>query len=150
MSAAKAFFDTNVLLYIYSQADRKKQSLARELFQEHAQRGNLLLSTQVVQEFYVAGSRKMGIPRRELREAVAALLELPLVVINPARIVSAIEMEERYQISFWDALILAAATSGGAEVVYTEDLSHGQRYGSVVVRDPFAEVPNPGAGNPAC
>ena len=47
------------------------------------------------------------------------------------------EFEERYQISFWDALILAAAESGGAGVVYTEDLNHGQRYGSVLVQNPF-------------
>jgi predicted nucleic acid-binding protein len=139
MNAAKAFFDTNVLLYIYSQADRKKQSRARELFQEHAQNGSLLLSTQVVQEFYAAGSRKMGIPRRALRDAVAALLELPLVVINAPQIAFAIEMEERHRISFWDALILSAAVSGSADVVYSEDLSHGQRYGPVLVRNPFAE-----------
>jgi predicted nucleic acid-binding protein len=48
-----------------------------------------------------------------------------------------LEFEERYQISFWDALILAAAESGGAGVVYTEDLNHGQRYGSVLVQNPF-------------
>lgn len=138
MNGAKAFFDTNVLLYVYSHADRKKQALAKELFARHAAGGDLLLSTQVVQEFYAAGSRKMGIPRRELREAVAALLELPLITVTSAHILSAIEMEERHRISFWDALILAAAASGGAEVLYTEDLSDGQRYGTIVVRNPFA------------
>ena len=91
----------------------------------------------MVQEFYVGGSRKLGMPRRELREAVAALLDLPLVPVGAAEIVSALHTEEHYQISFWDALILAAAESGGAGVLYTEDLNDGQQYGMVLVRNPF-------------
>jgi predicted nucleic acid-binding protein len=97
----------------------------------------MLLSTQVVQEFYAVGSRKLRMPRPKMMEIVASLLGSPLVVLGPAEIVSAIQIEERYNISFWDALILAAAESGGAEVVYTEDLNDGQQYGSVTVRNPF-------------
>jgi predicted nucleic acid-binding protein len=102
----------------------------------------MLLSTQVVQEFYAAGSRKLGMPRPELRDATAALLDLPLIVVGPPQIMSAIQNEERYQISFWDSLILAAAESGGAEVLYTEDLNDGQQYGSVLVRNPFRSPEN--------
>lgn len=136
MNGSKAFLDTNVLLYMYG-ADPVKRSRAVELFREHANAGCVLVSTQVVQEFYAAGSRKLGMPRAALYEATAALLELPLVVLDQSHILAAIENEERYQVSFWDGLILAAANSGGAEIVYTEDLNHGQRYGSVVVRNPF-------------
>jgi predicted nucleic acid-binding protein len=60
---------------------------------------------------------------------------------------SAIQNEERYQISFWDALILAAADSGGAEVLYTEDLNDGQQYGSVLVRNPFRSPEMPASTN---
>jgi predicted nucleic acid-binding protein len=67
------------------------------------------------------------------------LLDLPLVIVGPAHILTAIRTEERYIISFWDALILAAAESGGAEILYTEDLNDGQRYGTLVVRDPFRD-----------
>lgn len=137
MNGAKAFFDTNVLLYLYGGTDRGKQARAKELFRQHTGSGSLLLSTQVVQEFYVAGSRKLGMPRRELREAAAALLDLPLVAVGAAEILSAMHAEERYQISFWDALILAAAESGGAGVLFTEDLNDGQQYGTVLVRNPF-------------
>ena len=136
MSADPAFFDTNILLYMYG-GDSGKRSRARQLFSDHAQTGQILISTQVVQEFYVAGSRKLGMPRRELRAATAALLHLPLVVSGPAHVAAAIENEEQYRISFWDALILAAAASGGAKTVYTEDLNDGQQYGSVTVRNPF-------------
>jgi predicted nucleic acid-binding protein len=133
----KAFFDTNVLLYMYSSADRSKQGRAQELVREHSLSGGMLLSTQVVQEFYAAGSRKLGMPRRELQQATAALLDLPLVLIGPSHITAAIQMEERYNISFWDSLIVAAAESGDAEILYTEDLNDGQQYGRVTVRNPF-------------
>jgi predicted nucleic acid-binding protein len=137
MNGAKAFFDTNVLLYMYGGGDSGKRTKAKELFRRYAQTGRILVSTQVVQEFYSAGSRKLGMPRRELQEAAAALLDLPLVIVGPAHILAAIRSEERYLISFWDALILAAAESGGAEMLYTEDLNDGQQYGTVVARDPF-------------
>ena len=137
MNGAKAFFDTNVLLYMYGGADPAKRTCARKLFQQHADSGRVRVSTQVVQEFYVSGSRKLGMARRELLEAVAALLDLPLIVVGPAHIVAAIEFGVRYQIAFWDALIIAAAESSGAEVLYTEDLNDGQRYGTVLARNPF-------------
>lgn len=133
----KAFFDTNILLYMYGGADPQKRLCARELFGRCAADGSILLSTQVIQEFYAAGSRKLGMPRAELRVAVAALLDLPFVVVSADEITSAIHAEERYKVSFWDALILAAAKSGGAAVLYTEDLSEGQQYGSVRVTNPF-------------
>lgn len=136
MSAARVFFDTNVLLYMYG-TDARKQARARILFSEFATARNLLLSTQVVQEFYSAGSRKLRIPREGLRNAALDFLKLPLVIIGPHHIARAFENEERYTISFWDALILAAAEAGGAELLYTEDLNNGQQYGSVLVRNPF-------------
>jgi predicted nucleic acid-binding protein len=132
----KAFLDTNVLLYLYG-GDVAKRARARELVRDYSRDGSIMVSTQVVQEFYAAGSRKLGMPRRELREATAALLDLPLVVVGPSHILAAIEAEGRYQISFWDALILTTAESGGATVVFTEDLNDGQQYGAVKVRNPF-------------
>jgi predicted nucleic acid-binding protein len=102
----------------------------------------MLLSTQVVQEFYAAGSRKLGMPRRELRDATAALLDFPLVIVGPSQITSAIQNEEQYKISFWDGLILAAAESGGSEILFTEDLNDGQQYGKILVRNPFRPPDN--------
>jgi len=136
MNVSKAFFDTNVLLYMYG-GDQDKQTRAIELFRLHAMAGCMLLSTQVIQEFYVAGARKLGMPRRELREATLALLDSPLVILGPSHIVSAIDKQERYQISFWDSLILSAAEFGGAKLLYTEDLNDSQQYGAVTVRNPF-------------
>src|SRR5690348_13310038 len=137
MSAAKAFFDTNVLLYVYSSADPGKQARALALYREYAQQGRILLSTQVVQEFFVAALRKLSLPPQHVREIALALLDSPLVAVGPPHIRTAIDHMEHYGISFWDALIVAAAEAGGAEVLYTEDLNDGQRYGSIEVRNPF-------------
>ena len=137
MNDGRAFFDTNVLLYMYSSADARKQNRARELYREYALSGRIVLSTQVVQEFFVAGLRKLKLPRKQVGEVALSLLESPLVVIHASQIRTALENEELYGISFWDALIVAAAESGGAEVLYSEDLNHGQQYGSVMVRNPF-------------
>jgi predicted nucleic acid-binding protein len=135
----KAFFDTNVLLYMHSSADPGKQEQARALFQRYNEARRIVLSTQVVQEFYSAGLRKLVLSRGQAKQIVTDLLEFPLVLLGPAQIMKAIENEEQYQISFWDALILAAAESGGAEILFTEDLNHGQQYGPVLVRNPFKE-----------
>jgi predicted nucleic acid-binding protein len=137
MNAGKAFFDTNVLLYMYSGADMRKQARARDLYREYALAGRMLLSTQVIQEFFVAGLRKLLLPRQQVREVTTALLDSPLVIVGPFHIRAAIEKEDRYSISFWDALIVAAAESGGAELLYTEDLNHGQHYGEVMAQNPF-------------
>jgi predicted nucleic acid-binding protein len=100
MNEGKAFFDTNVLLYMYS-GDPDKRGRATQLFRHYAHSGRMLLSTQVVQEFYVAGLRKLGVPRRELREAATALLDLPLITVGASQIAEAIQNEEQYRISFW-------------------------------------------------
>jgi predicted nucleic acid-binding protein len=136
MSGGKAFFDTNVLLYLYSTADATKQARAQEVFERYDER-DIVLSTQVIQEFYAAGSRKLAFSRQYLREAVEKFLALPLVVLGPLQIMKAIENEEQYQISFWDALIIAAAEAGGADILFTEGLNHGQRYGRVLAQNPF-------------
>jgi predicted nucleic acid-binding protein len=137
MSVNKAFFDTNVLLYIYSSADPGKQARALSLYRQYAQQDRVVLSTQVVQEFYVAAIRKLLLPREQVREVILTLLDSPLVPIGPPHIQTAMDHADHYRISFWDALILAAAESGGADVLYTEDLNDGQQYGTVVARNPF-------------
>jgi predicted nucleic acid-binding protein len=137
MSAGKAFFDTNILLYTHSNSEPQKRAKALVLFEDYAGSGRLILSTQVVQEFFVTGARKLGLPKNQLREATLVLLVLPMVHIGGSHILRAMDTVEQYQISFWDALILAAAESGGAEILFTEDLNHGQQYGKVTVQNPF-------------
>jgi len=133
----RAFFDTNILLYIHSSADPGKQAAALALFREYAPHSRMLLSTQVIQEFFVAATRKLLLPAPYVREITLTLLDSPLITVAPAHIRTAIDHADRYRISFWDALILAAAETGGAEVLYTEDLNDGQQYGTVRACNPF-------------
>ncbi len=137
MNASRAFFDTNVFLYVHSETDLNKQAKAVALYREYAPAGRMLLSTQVAQEFFVSAIRKLTLPRRKVWEITLTLLDSPLVVIEPSHIQAAMTISARYRVSFWDALILAAAESGGADVLFTEDLNHGQRYGSVLAQTPF-------------
>lgn len=137
MSAGKAFFDTNVLLYVYSSADPGKQARALALYRQYAQQGRMLVSTQVVQEFFVAALRKLSLPHQHAREIALTLLDSPLVTVGPTHIRMAMDNVEHYRISFWDALILATAEAGGASVLYTEDLNDGQQYGTVTAQNPF-------------
>jgi predicted nucleic acid-binding protein len=137
MSAGRPFFDTNVWLYLYSDGDPSKHVRAQALFDECISSGGISVSTQVIQEFYAAGLRKLAISRTILLQAVNRFLEMNPVIISGQEILAAFDLEERYQISFWDALIVAAAEKGGADVLYTEDLNDGQRYGNVVAKNPF-------------
>ena len=132
--------DTNVLLYAATArlSDPRRHDRAYRLLDGL----DFGVSTQVLQEFYVNALRK-GSPRptpEQVREWVDWLSTRPVVVIDLDLMNAAISMSERYQIAYWDAAVLAAAERLGASVLYTEDLNHGQRYGSVLVENPFREL----------
>ncbi len=133
----ECFFDTSVLVYAASTSaeDAGKRNTALDLIRTK----DFGLSAQVLQEFYVTVTRKFRVPLEP--SAATALLEfyreLPLALIDYPLITSGIEVSLRYGISCWDGTVVAAAESLGATVLYTEDLSHGQRYGSVRVVNPF-------------
>ena len=137
--SAECFLDTNVLVYAVSSAkeDAPKRTKALDI----VQRSDFGLSAQVLQEFYVTVTRKI---RRPLApERAVALMEeysiFPTVSTDYALIVSAVEISLRYGISYWDGAIVAAAEALEAPVLYTEDLSDGQEYGTVRAINPFRE-----------
>lgn len=135
----RTFFDTNVLVYLFDRAAAAKQGRARELFTEHAEQGSLLLSTQVLQEFYVTVTRKLSEPLTsdEAVSVVEHLSSFSVVQVDPAMIARAGRRQGREMISFWDALIVEAALAGGASLLLSEDMQHGQRIGKVLIRNPF-------------
>ncbi|MCY4028115.1 MAG: PIN domain-containing protein [Acidobacteria bacterium] len=138
----KAFVDTNVLVYAYDRAAGWKGDRARGLVEELWSEGSGILSTQVLQEFYVNIRRKIRppLPQQEARALVADYLAWDPVVNDGTAVLDAVDVSERYRLSFWDALIVVAATRGGASVIYSEDLSHHQKLGTVQVLNPFAEA----------
>ncbi len=101
-----------------------------------------MLSTQVLQEFYDAGTRRLRPPvtRSVAREVIEQYRAWPVVVIEPSLIIAASLVQERHQLAFWDALIVQAAVVSGAGTLLTEDLNAGQVIEGVRVVDPFAST----------
>lgn len=135
-----AFIDTNVLLYAVSNSAKEieKKWLARTLLEKK----NFGLSAQVLQEFYVNATGKLAqtLPEAETMEFIRWLEQFPIVPTDTAMFHQAVELRNRYRISYWDAAILAAAKELGAATLYSEDLSHGQEYDGVRVVNPFLEL----------
>ena len=138
----KAFVDTNVLVYAYDRAAGSKHVRARELVEELWTSGRGVLSTQVLQEFYVNVLRKIRprVPPEDARTLVADYLAWDPVVNDGAAVLEAVDASRRHQLSYWDALVVVAAARSGASVIYSEDFNHGQTFGSVQVLNPFIET----------
>lgn len=135
------FVDTNVLIYAYDTQAGSKRQIATEVIQElwRSRRGRL--SLQVLQEFYVNVTRR--IPRPIARDLARDIVNT-YWAWNPFRpdvedLLAASQTEERFQVSFWDALIIRAAQRTHAVTLLSEDLNAGQRFDSVVVENPFAD-----------
>ena len=131
------FLDTNVLIYAVSSSPAESEKKERAL--DLILNADFGLSAQVLQEFYVNVTRKIAKPMTP--DAAVALLEqlrsFPMVPTDYPLIVAGVEASLRFEISYWDGAIIAAAECLGATTLYTEDLSHGQRYGSVEAVNPF-------------
>jgi predicted nucleic acid-binding protein len=137
--ADKCFVDTNILIYAHDPTAGRKHDRARQLLEELWSTGHGVLSTQVLQELCVNLRRKVArpLPVAEIRQLVQDYLSWEIVVNTPESALQALEIEVHYKISFWDAMILQAAESCGAGVLYSEDLAAGQSYGAVQVVNPL-------------
>ena len=137
--SGKAFVDTNILLYAHDLADSAKNAVAIDLLTQLWDDKIGVISTQVLQEFAVNLQRRisLSLTHQEIRARIALYLDWEVVVNGKGAILRGLDAKERYKISFWDAMIVQAAESAGCEVLYSEDLSHGQEYGGVLVVNPF-------------
>jgi len=136
----KYFVDTNVLIYAHDRSAGLKHERARQLLERLWISGQGVLSTQVLHEVCINLRRKIAhpLPVDEIRRLLQDYLSWEVVVNTPASVLQALEIEVRYKISFWDALILQAAESAGAAVLYSEDLAAGQKYGPIHVVNPLS------------
>lgn len=137
--SGRVFLDTNVLIYA---ATGREESVAKyRRAEEIVARDDIGISTQVIGEFIhnVQSKKKMSRPLTPAETArwVDCLFEFPLIDVDRAIVESALILQQRYQISYWDSQIVAAAERLGAEVLYSEDMNHGQTYGSVRCENPF-------------
>ena len=137
IAGAEVFLDTNILIYA-AQGGRvapEKREVARNIILQ----GRYGTSGQVLAEFYNVSTRKGVRPLtpETAQRWVRTLAKKPCQAVDPALVLAGIALSERYQISYWDGAIIAAAERLGAKILYSEDLNHGQTYGSVRVENPF-------------
>ena len=133
------FVDTSILMYAHDMSAGEKHERAKTLVEELWRDRTGVVSTQVLQELSVNLRKKVRRPldAKATRDIVADYLTWQVIVNGGDSILEAIDLEFRYQISFWDALVIQAAQLSGAEILYSEDLSDGQQYGSVRVMNPL-------------
>jgi len=138
---APVFVDTNVLIYALDAADLKKQEAARAWRTElwRSRRGRI--SYQVLQEFYAQVTQKWPGARAQARAEVRDLLAWRPVAVDQGILEGAWTLQDRYQLSFWDSLIVAAARSASCGYLLTEDLQANQDLDGILVINPFSLRP---------
>jgi len=133
----RCFFDTNVIVYAHDDSAPAKRDRARQLLGNALQDRSGVISAQVLGETFVTLTRKLGIAEAEAASEIVQLSEFRTVEISSALVLRAIQIKERFQLSYWDSLIVAAAEEARCEIVWSEDLNDKQEYGEVVIRNPF-------------
>lgn len=135
----KSFVDTNILIYAEDRDAGERHGVARDLLIELWNTRSGVLSVQVLQEFYVNITRK---PKKPLSapkalEIVREYLAWEVVENSTRLLIASIELHRKAQLSFWDASVVQAAIEADCSCLYTEDLSDGQRFGNLVIKNPF-------------
>lgn len=135
-----AFLDTNIAVYAYDRSAGTKRARARETLL--ARSSELVVSSQVLAEFFTVATRRLDPPlsAEQAREAVIALAALPVVAADGELVLSAIDTAVQSNISIWDALIVQAARRAGCEEILTEDLNHGQFIDGVRIHNPLVDA----------
>ncbi|OQW35482.1 MAG: hypothetical protein A4E19_01600 [Nitrospira sp. SG-bin1] len=135
----RVFLDTNVLVYLFDADAPAKQQRAQALLSSQELRTQIILSTQVLQEFYVSVTRKLAVPL-DLDTALKAVQDLaafPIVQVDTPLILLGIQRSSKAKISFWDALIVEAALVAGTTLLYSEDFHDGAVFGKLRIANPF-------------
>ena len=131
------FIDTNVLVYAHEGGAGAKHDRAVDLLARLFEDANGAISIQVLSEFYSVATKKLAMKSEETEEVISDLGAWIVHRPGHADLLKASRLHRRYKISWWDALVLNSAIEVGCSVLWTEDLADGQRYGSVIVRNPF-------------
>ncbi len=133
------FLDTNLIVYANDRRDQKKQKRALDVIREEIRAGTGVVSIQVLQEYANTALNKLGQEPKVVLCQLALLETLRVVSPEPSMVRRAVELKALFQLSFWDASILAAAESAGCRRLFSEDLNDGQSFGGIRVINPFAD-----------
>jgi predicted nucleic acid-binding protein len=135
----KAFLDSNVLAYAQDKDSPDKRKISRKLIEDLGRSGDGVISTQVMQEFYVAATRKLTVDALAAKNVLKTFSVFEIVQVTPELIQDAVDCSILNVLSFWDALILVAASAAGCSTVYTEDLNAGQTVLGLKLQNPFKQ-----------
>lgn len=136
--SGRSFFDSNLLVYTDDHDSPEKQETALRLVERSRVSRKGVISTQVLQEYFVTAVRKMGVPAALARRKVEIFSRFDLVRIDLDDILAAIDLHRLHQVSFWDSLIIRAALRSGCSILYSEDLQTGRRIEGLEIVNPFA------------
>ena len=134
----KIFIDTNILVYALDKNEPVKQAKARDLLRKTESDRLGVISTQVLQEYYIVATQKLKVRPEMAKKIISSLSKFETVVINQPIIEKAIDISMLNKISFWDALIVASAAAARCRVIWTEDLNHDQIINKVKIENPFS------------
>jgi predicted nucleic acid-binding protein len=134
---ARSFFDTNIPVYTDDESSPAKQRRALELIAEHRLAGTGVVSLQILQEYFVTATRKLGVDPRIARRKVELLAEFDVAAPEVSDILAAIDLHRLHGFSFWDALVLRSAKQAGCTTLFSEDLQEHREIDGVRVINPF-------------
>jgi len=134
---SKVFLDTNIFVYSLDQSDSGKRKKCRNLIKSLTDENSGVISTQVLQELYVAATAKLGADPLLVKDIIRSLERLETIVVSPVLIKEAIDCSLINRLSFWDALIVVTAESAHCEILWTEDLNHGLVIRGVRIENPL-------------
>ena len=133
----RVFFDTNILIYADDADAGAKRDRAQQVIEAALNNGNGVLSTQVLQEYFVVATTKLGLPAEIAQKKVEILATMTVIAIDVEHVVEAIKLHRLYGYSFWDCLILHCAKVAGCPRLLSEDLQHGRSVEGVAIENPF-------------
>lgn len=133
----RVFVDTNVFVYADDRAAKTKRVRARTVLAEVIRTRRAVVSTQVMQEYFAAAIKKLGLSPERARIRVERLNRLDVVVIRPELILGAIDLCRLHALSFWDALVVRSASAAGCGRLLSEDMQDGQTIDGVRIENPF-------------
>ncbi|WP_167772808.1 PIN domain-containing protein [Ramlibacter humi] len=131
------FADSNILVYAVDRREPVKRPIAQRLLREPSASRTLVLSTQVLQEFYTTVLRKRMLTQQEAAAAVLDLSANEIVTITPELVLRAIDLHQQHSMHYWDAVIVLSAAQAGCSTVYSEDMQHGRTIAGVEIVNPF-------------
>lgn len=134
---SKVFVDTNLLIYCLDSRDKKKQKQARQCLKKNEDEAQVVISTQILQEFYVASTKKLGVEPLEAKSLMKSFLNFEVITVTHELIADAIDCSLLNKLSFWDALVVVTAESAKCVELLTEDLNHGQVIQGIQIHNPF-------------